>query len=81
MSLRLVIDCSGSMAGESIKSARRGAMRVLEALTDADEVSITRFGTTFEHFDQRLTKAVSTSPSSVRSITCKALTPPWAAPR
>jgi Ca-activated chloride channel homolog len=59
MSLRLVIDCSGSMAGESIKSARRGAMRVLEALTDADEVSITRFGTTFEHFDQRLTKAVA----------------------
>jgi Ca-activated chloride channel family protein len=57
MSLRMVIDCSGSMAGESIKSARRGAMRVLEALTDADEVSITRFGTTFEHFDQRLTKA------------------------
>lgn len=56
MSLRLVIDCSGSMAGESIKSARRGAMRVLEALTDADEVSITRFGSTFEHFDQRLTK-------------------------
>ena len=59
MSLRLVIDCSGSMAGESIKSARRGAMRVLEALTDADEVSITRFGTTFEHFDQRLTKAIA----------------------
>ena len=59
MSLRLVIDCSGSMAGESIKSARRGAMRVLEALTDADEVSITRFGTTFEHFDQRLTKALA----------------------
>jgi Ca-activated chloride channel family protein len=59
MSLRMVIDCSGSMAGESIKSARRGAMRVLEALTDADEVSITRFGTTFEHFDQRLTKAVA----------------------
>jgi len=59
MSLRMVIDCSGSMAGESIKSARRGAMRVLEALSDADEVSITRFGTTFEHFDQRLTKAVA----------------------
>ena len=59
MSLRLVIDCSGSMAGESIKSARRGAMRVVEALTDADEVSITRFGTTFEHFDQRLTKAIA----------------------
>ena len=59
MSLRMVIDCSGSMAGESIKSARRGAMRVLEALTDADEVSITRFGSTFEHFDQRLTKAVA----------------------
>jgi Ca-activated chloride channel family protein len=67
MSLRMVIDCSGSMAGESIKSARRGAMRVLEALTDADEVSITRFGTTFEHFDQRLTKAVE--PAKRRALT------------
>jgi Ca-activated chloride channel family protein len=67
MSLRMVIDCSGSMAGESIKSARRGAMRVLEALSDADEVSITRFGTTFEHFDRRLTKAVA--PAKRRALT------------
>ncbi|MDP3516690.1 MAG: VWA domain-containing protein [Pseudohongiella sp.] len=67
MSLRMVIDCSGSMAGESIKSARRGAMRVLEALTDADEVNITRFGTTYEHFDQRLTKAVA--PAKRRALT------------
>ena len=59
MSLRVVIDCSGSMAGESIKSARRGAMRALESLTDTDEYSITRFGSTFEHFDQRLTKAAA----------------------
>ena len=61
MSLRVVIDCSGSMAGESIKSARRGAMRALESLTETDEYSITGFGSTFEHFDQRLTKAVASA--------------------
>jgi len=61
MSLRMVIDCSGSMGGESIKSARRGAMRALESLTETDEYSITRFGSTFEHFDQRLTKAVASA--------------------
>jgi Ca-activated chloride channel family protein len=61
MSLRIVIDCSGSMEGESIKSARRGAMRALESLTETDEYSISRFGSTFEHFDQRLTKAVASA--------------------
>lgn len=59
MSLRMVIDCSGSMAGESIKCARRGAMRVLESLTDTDEYSITRFGSSFEHFWPRLSRAVT----------------------
>lgn len=57
MSLRIVLDCSGSMVGESINSARRGAMRVLESLTDTDEYSITRFGSTFEHFCRRLSRA------------------------
>ena len=55
-SLRLVIDCSGSMAGASILSARRGAMRAIETLTEADEFSITRFGSRFEHYRARLLK-------------------------
>ncbi len=56
-SLRLVIDCSGSMGGASILSARRGAMRAIETLTEADEFSITRFGSRFEHYRTRLLQA------------------------
>jgi len=58
LSLRIVIDCSGSMQGESIKSARRGAMRAVEVLGDTDEFSITRFGSTCEHCFAQLKPAV-----------------------
>jgi len=59
LSLKMVIDCSGSMDGDSIKSARRGAMRAIEALSDADEFSITRFGNSYEHFSKQLKPAVN----------------------
>ena len=54
VSVRLVIDCSGSMAGDSIASARRGALSVVESLGSADEFSITVFGSSFTHLTPRL---------------------------
>ncbi|MSR10079.1 MAG: hypothetical protein EXR82_11280 [Gammaproteobacteria bacterium] len=47
--LKLVVDCSGSMAGDSIAQARRALLAVLGRLTPADAVSLTRFGSNFEH--------------------------------
>ncbi|MEI7445365.1 MAG: VIT and VWA domain-containing protein, partial [Burkholderiales bacterium] len=49
LDLKLLVDCSGSMAGDSIASARRGLERVLAALRPADRVSFSRFGSTVRH--------------------------------
>ncbi|MCL4790823.1 MAG: VWA domain-containing protein [Gammaproteobacteria bacterium] len=47
--LKLVVDCSGSMAGDSIAQARHALLAVLGRLTPADALSLTRFGSNFEH--------------------------------
>ena len=49
IALRLLVDCSGSMGGDSIDSARKALRGVLGGLTAPDEVSLTRFGSTVQH--------------------------------
>jgi len=49
IALKLLVDCSGSMGGDSMASARRALNGVAALLTPADAVSLTRFGSTFEH--------------------------------
>ena len=44
LSLRLVIDCSGSMEGDSITQARQAAIKVIESLKANDEFDVTLFG-------------------------------------
>jgi len=44
LALKLLVDCSGSMAGDSITAARRALQRILTALAPADRFSLTRFG-------------------------------------
>lgn len=47
--VKLLVDCSGSMGGDSIASARRALLGVADGLRPQDSVSLSRFGTTFEH--------------------------------
>lgn len=49
LDLKIVVDCSGSMTGDSIEAARRALHAVLAELTPADRVSFTRFGSTTHH--------------------------------
>ncbi len=49
IALKLLVDCSGSMGGDSIKSARAALAGVLQGMGEADQVSLTCFGSTFEH--------------------------------
>jgi Ca-activated chloride channel homolog len=49
VSLRLAIDCSGSMAGDSITQARQAAIKVIESLTYDDEFNVTLFGSQYRH--------------------------------
>ena len=59
VSVRLVLDCSGSMAGESMDWAAVGCQRVIEGLRDDDEFSITRFGSSVDHWTPRMLKATA----------------------
>ena len=58
IALKLLVDCSGSMAGDSMASARSVLKGVLGQLSDEDSISLTRFGSTIEHV-KRPTRAVA----------------------
>ncbi len=47
--LKILVDCSGSMAGDSMAAARRALQAVLLQLGPADRFSLSRFGSTVEH--------------------------------
>ena len=48
IALKLLVDCSGSMGGDSVASARRALNGIAAGLTSADAVSFARFGSTVE---------------------------------
>jgi Ca-activated chloride channel family protein len=49
IALKLLVDCSGSMGGDSMTSARRALNGLAAQLTLSDAISLTRFGSTVEH--------------------------------
>jgi uncharacterized protein YegL len=44
MHIKLLVDCSGSMGGSSIRQAQEAVMRLLGMLQDGDSIAVTRFG-------------------------------------
>ena len=55
--LLLVIDCSGSMGGDSIAQARRALLTILESLRPQDRFNVIRFGSTHESFFAKMVEA------------------------
>ena len=53
IALKLVVDCSGSMGGDSIASARLALLGVVAGLRSGDEVSLSRFGNQVDHVLRR----------------------------
>ena len=49
VALKLLVDCSGSMGGDSMVSARRALKSIAAQLAPTDALSLTRFGSTVEH--------------------------------
>jgi Ca-activated chloride channel homolog len=49
IALKLLVDCSGSMAGDSMNSARQALQAAAETLKHDDSVSLTLFGSTIKH--------------------------------
>ena len=55
--LKLLVDCSGSMNGDSIASARVALQHVARRLQETDRVSYSRFGSDVRHDFRRLAPA------------------------
>jgi Ca-activated chloride channel family protein len=49
LALKILLDCSGSMAGDSIAAAKRALLSILDRLTHRDQVSLSRFGGKVAH--------------------------------
>lgn len=49
-SIKIVVDCSASMAGDSITQAKKALARIIDSLRDGDFINIIKFGSHFELF-------------------------------
>lgn len=49
LALKILVDCSGSMGGDSIDAARRALHRILSGLHPGDRVTYSRFGSSVTH--------------------------------
>ncbi len=47
--LKVLVDCSGSMGGDSIAAARRSLHELMKVLTEQDWISYSRFGSEVKH--------------------------------
>lgn len=66
IALKVLVDCSGSMAGDSIQAARRALHRVLGGLEANDRFSLSRFGSHVEHRCKALWKVLPRTQAAAR---------------
>jgi Ca-activated chloride channel family protein len=70
--LKMLLDCSGSMGGDSIAAAKRALHEVLSRLQPQDRFSLTRFGSHVEHvtseFGAAEANAVAAAAKALRSV-------------
>ena len=59
--VKILVDCSGSMAGDSINAAKRALQAVVRQLGAGDRFSLSRFGDTVEHRSRGLWKTTETT--------------------
>ncbi len=57
VAMKVLVDCSGSMAGDSIDSTRRALHEVLGELRGEDSLSLSCFGSTVQHHHAGLQRA------------------------
>ena len=60
-SVKILVDCSGSMAGDSIDAAKRALQAIVRQFGAGDRFSLSRFGSTVEHRARGLWKATETT--------------------
>lgn len=66
VTMKVLVDCSGSMNGDSIQSARSALQRILDSLQPNDRFALSRFGNTVEHRSKALWKVAPAAMSAAR---------------
>lgn len=66
VTMKVLVDCSGSMNGDSIRAARSALQVVLNGLRTDDRFSLSRFGSTVEHRSKALWKVAPPALASAR---------------
>lgn len=56
VAMKILVDCSGSMNGDSMQAGRSALQRILDELGEADRFSLSRFGDTVEHRSKAMWK-------------------------
>lgn len=59
IAVKILVDCSGSMAGDSIEAAKRSLQSIIRQLGQGDRFSLSRFGSSVEHRSRGLWKTTS----------------------
>ena len=54
LAVKILVDCSGSMQGDSIAAARRALQAIVAGLREGERFSLSRFGSTVEHRSRAL---------------------------
>ena len=67
VTMKVLVDCSGSMNGDSIQAARRALQGILAGLKEGDRFSLSRFGSEVEHRSKALWKAAPAALASARN--------------
>jgi len=63
---KILVDCSGSMAGDSIAASRRALQAVIAGFGKDDRFSLSRFGSSVEHRSRALWKSTERTRISAR---------------
>lgn len=63
---KVLVDCSASMAGDSIDAARRALQAVVNGLSPEDKFSLSRFGDTVEHRSRGLWNGTGPAKASAK---------------
>jgi Ca-activated chloride channel family protein len=67
LALTVILDCSGSMQGDSIEAARRAVARVIDGLDAEDRIGVLRFGSTTQWMTEGLRPCTREHLSALRA--------------
>lgn len=61
IAVKILVDCSGSMGGDSIEAAKRSLQAIIRLFGQGNRFSLSRFGNTVEHRSRGLWKTTETT--------------------